>query len=200
MESSIWSNSFGIRVIAVCSPRTINSVFRVGNLVEHVTIVGNGADGMTELDLSCQVGTVASDVDLAGNGMDIFYCHHDLVSGATLVGGTDGATKRYTWVITGSSDIRLERVTTVGNGGVIAPDVRLVSRGTTISGEVMRNPADALYIGDATAVTIANSQLGVIAMLPRRPISGVLLEETRYRSVRCKRGVAITHLVGLACP
>lgn len=193
-------NSFGIRVIAICNPSTASYIYRVDNVIHNVTIIGQGYAGTTELDLSCQVGTTASNINITGNGIDVFYSHNDAVSHAHLVGGADGSTHFYTWVITGSFDIDLAHITTNGIGGVIAPDVKLVSHNINISNETMLNKSAYLYIGDSRNVTISRSALGGIAVLPRDSVSGLHVKYTTYSSVRCKPSVVISGLSGLACP
>ncbi len=193
-------NSFGIRVIAICNPNTVSYIYRVDNVIDNVTIVGQGYAGTTELDLSCQVGTTATNINIKGNGIDIFYCHDDNVSNANLVGGTDGSTHYYTWVITGSYNINLSNITTNGIGGVIAPDVTLVSHNINVNGETMLDKASSIYIGDSRNVTISNSDLGGIAVLPKYEVNGLDVKNTTYSTVQCKPSVLISGLAGLRCP
>ncbi len=193
-------NSFGVRVIAICNPSTVSYIYRVDNVIDNVTIVGQGYAGTTELDLSCQVGTTATNINIEGNGMDIFYCHDDFVNNATLVGGTDGSTHYYTWVITGSYNISLSNITTNGIGGVIAPDVTLVSHNINVNYETMLDKASSLYIGDSRDVTISNSSLGEISILPKKQASELAVRNTTYSGVRCKPSVVISGLSGMSCP
>jgi hypothetical protein len=193
-------NSFGVRVIAICNPSTVSHIYRVDNVINNVTIVGQGSQGTTELDLSCQVGTTASNINIEGNGVDIFYCHNDTISNASLVGGMNGSTHFYTWVITGSYNIRLSHINANGIGGVIAPDVHIVSHDISITNEIMQNKSSFLYIGDSRDVSISNSSLGAIAILPKYSVSELSLKNTTYLSIKCAHSAAITGLSGLACP
>ncbi len=193
-------NSFGVRVLAICNPNTISYIYRVDNVIDNVTIIGQGSQGTTELDLSCQVGTTASNINIQGNGVDIFYCHNDSINNANLTGGTNGSTHFYTWVVTGSNNISLSNITTNGIGGVIAPDIVLVSHNIYITNETMQDKGSFLYIGDSRDVSIANSSLGGIAILPRDAVSGVSVKNTTYVSVRCKPSASISALSGMACP
>jgi hypothetical protein len=131
--------------------------------------------------------------------VDIYYSRDDTLRDATLVGGTTGSTHDFTWVITGSSHIDLSHITTNGNGGVIEPDVVLVSHHITISQETMRDKHADLFIGDSRDVTISDSHLGGIAIVPREAVVGVHVEHTSYGAVRCRSSATIEGLTGLAC-
>lgn len=192
-------NSFGIRVIAICNPGDVSRIYRVDNVVENVTIIGQGTEGTTELDLSCQVNAVANNITIFGNGLDIFYCHNDLVENANLTGGSSGSTNYYTWVITGSYNITLADVATNGIGGVIAPDIQIVSHGITVTNEEMKNKNALLYIGDSRDVSIMNSALGGIALEPKFGLSGFTVKNTSFNRVLCKANVSKVDMSGLSC-
>ncbi len=192
-------NSFGIRVIAICNPNNISYKYRVGNVINNVTIIGKGQQGTTELDLSCQVGTSASNITIVGNGLDIFYCHNDTVSNANLTSG-NYAPRLYTWVITGSTNISLSNIIANGMGGTIAPDVRLVSNNISIENESMTQKYSSLYIGDSRNVSILNSSLGGVIILPRAKVDGLKLDHTSVSLVICRPGASTSNLSGLACP
>ncbi len=193
-------NSFGVRVIAICNPSTISTIYRVDNVINNVTIIGQGQEGTTELDLSCQVGTTASNINIVGNGIDIFYCNNDTLTNANLTGGSDGSTHYYTWVVTGSSNITLSNIVTNGIGGVIAPDISLVSHNITVSNETMQNKSSYLYVGDSRNVSIQGSSLGGIAVEPKYTVAGLSITNTSYIRTLCKPGTSITGLIGMTCP
>ncbi len=64
----------------------------------------------------------------------------------------------------------------------------------------MLNQADSIYIGDSIDTSIIDSNVGVIALVPRISVGGVHVANTTYRAVTCKASVAISGLSGLACP
>ena len=192
-------NSFGIRVIAICNPSDVSRIYRVNNVLNNITIIGNGLQGTTELDLSCQVNTTATNINIQGNGVDIFYCHNDSITNANLIGGTNGSTNYYTWVITGSSYIALTNINATGIGGVIAPDIQIVSHNISIVNETMTLPSAFLYIGDSKDTTIGQSSLGEIAINPKFTVTGLTLTQTTHGIVKCRPGAVITGLSGLVC-
>ena len=189
-------NAFGVRVIAICNPTNRKNVIRVGNVVKNVTIIGTGGAGNTELDLSCQVDSSVDNVSITGNGMDIFYSHNDSISNVqfTAVVPTD-----FSWVITGSQNIRIANVTTNNSGGKIEPDPVDLSSGILVSNEVMANPAGHLFIGDVKDVAISASKLSTIVLWPKESISGVALLNTTHGTVACKPHSSISGLAGFTC-
>ncbi len=195
-------NAFGIRVIAVCNPSDRSRIFRTGNLVEDVTIDGSGMAGQTELDLSCQRDTTVDDVTIHGNGLDVFYCDHDTLENLNLVGSPvpAGQAPSYTWVVTGSYDITFENVHTTGSGGVIAPDVRDVTRNLLVENETMTGTGSFMSIGDSLDTTIENSHLLGIRLDPKRSLVGLDVEHTSYAGVSCPTDGQIEGLSGIACP
>ncbi len=193
-------NSFGIRVITVCSPYTVTSRYRVDNQVDDVTITGNGSTGTTELDLSCQVGSTVSNVTIDGNGMDIYICHDVTVDGATLTGHASVGPP-YTWVMNDSSDIHLRHIETVGSGGVIVQHLHdLPSTDVTITDETMNDPTGVLFVGDAAHVTIADSTLGILDISPALAADNIALQATTIaQPVLCPHPGRVRALHGLAC-
>lgn len=194
------SNSFGIRVITVCSPYDVASRYRVDNRVDDVTITGNGSTGTTELDLSCQVGTTVSNVFIDGNGMDIFICHDVTVDGATLVGRASVGPP-YTWVMNDSSDIHLQHIVTVGSGGVIVQHRHdLPSTDITIADETMEDPTGVLFVGDADHLAIVDSTVGIFWIAPVGTASDIKLQgSTIARPVVCPHPGRVSGLHGLTC-
>ena len=195
-------NAFGIRVIAVCNPTNRYRVFRSGNVVSNVVITGQGAGGQTELDLSCQRGSTVDGATIYGNGVDVFYCSHDILENLALTGSPTPAwsAPSYTWVITGSYHITLSNIRTSGSGGVIAPDVVDVTRDVTIANETMAGTGSYLDIGDSRSTVITSSHLEGIRLAPVRSIVGVDVAGSSFTNVFCKSGKVIEDLVGLRCP
>lgn len=200
--NSFNPNAFGIRVIAVCNPSDRSTVSRIGNVVVDVVITGNGAQGQTELDLSCQQRSTVDDVTIDGNGVDVFYCSHDTLENLTLTGSptAPGHSQSYTWVVTGSYDITISDVHTVGSGGVIAPDVTDVTRGLRVIDETMNGVGAYLSVGDSERTVIKDSHLQGIRLVPTRSIVGFDLIKSSDTGVRCSNGKVIKDLVGLRCP
>ena len=194
-------NAFGVRVIAICNPTNKAYVVRTGNLVENVTISGNGSSGQTELDISCQRNSKVTNVTIKGNGVDIFYCSHDELSNLNLIGTPSNTTSpNYTWVITGSSYITLSNIDTYGSGGVIAPDISDISKNITITNETMRGTGAFMAIGDSLGTTITKSHLEQIRLNPVVGITGIDLVDSSYTGVVCKPDKSMSALVGLSCP
>ncbi|MGC8480268.1 MAG: glycosyl hydrolase family 28-related protein [Acidimicrobiales bacterium] len=192
-------NQFGVRVIAVCDHATYQSINRTGNVVANVSIIGSGIGGNTELDLSCQVNVTATNINIQGNGVDVDFCQHASLSNFTLVGGSNGDLQHTTWIVVGSHDVTLSNITTNGKGGVIMPAVKSSSSGITITHEVMKNTSGYLVIGDASGVTIEDSQLGGVAIAPLVGLSNVSIKSTSYTHTRCAAQGTVATLQGVAC-
>lgn len=193
-------NVFGVRVIAICNPYNLTTVYRIDNVVNNVTIVGQGAAGNTELDLSCQVGSSVSNVKIVGNGLDIFYCNNDSFTNINLTGGDNGSTQYITWALTGSSNITMSNIVTNGQGGVIEPDPLVVSSNISINSETMQNLTGFLKVGDSSRVAITNSQIAGLAFVPAVSVSDVAVSTSTVGRIFCKPGMAMLGFVGVACP
>jgi hypothetical protein len=192
-------NQFGVRIIAVCDHATYQTINRSGNVVANVSIIGSGIGGNTELDLSCQVNVTATNISIQGNGVDVDFCQHATLSNFTLVGGSNGDLQHTTWIVVGSHDVSLTNVTTNGKGGVIMPAVKSSSSGITITHEVMQNQAGFLVIGDASGVTIRDSQLAGVAIAPLVNLSNVSISSTSFARTRCAAQGSVATLQGVSC-
>ncbi len=199
-------NAFGIRVIAICNPTNRSNIIRSGNLVENVTISGNGSAGQTELDISCQRNSSVRNVTISGNGIDIFYCEHDKFSylNLTSISGQYptglGTVPSYTWVVTGSRYIDMSKIDTHGSGGVIAPDVSSITQHVTITQETMYGSGNSINIGDSDDTTITNSDLEQVRLDPKVAVRGFVLSNTKFSSVFCRPSATLVGLVGISCP
>mgnify|MGYP001773814043 CR=1 FL=1 len=193
-------DTFGIRVIAICNPSTFSTVHRVDNRIDNVTITGQGGDGNTELDLSCQLGTSVNNVEIVGNGMDIYNSQNITVNHATLVGEASIGTA-FTWVINHSANVVLNDVTTVGSGGVIVQhrDDEPSSH-ITVENEVMQDLAAALIVGDVDGLLLENDRLAKLRIDPAQVATAITLRGTTVAGpVQCSHPALISHLSGLSC-
>ncbi|MDA8195664.1 MAG: glycosyl hydrolase family 28-related protein [Actinomycetota bacterium] len=193
-------NQFGIRVIAVCNPTNIFTNYRVGNLVQNVYIAGNGWDGNTELDISCQENTTVNGATIVGNGVDIYMSRDDSLSNLKLTGGNNGAANYFTWVITDSQNINLTNVVTTGQPGVIEQSSGDTTSNVVINNEVSNSPAAHIRIGDALDTTIENSNLGGIYLDPSRVLDGLTVQNSTFGNIYCVKPSYIRGLSGLECP
>lgn len=193
-------DTFGVCVIAICNPFTFARVHRIDNSIDNVTITGQGADGDTELDLSCQIGTTVDNVNIIGNGRDIYDSRDVTVKDAILVGRASVGTA-FTWVINDSSNIVLDDVTTVGSGGVIVqhlhhePSVNVI-----VADEVMRDPNETLFVGDIDGLLLERDRLGRMRIDPAESATNITLRDTTLSGpVMCSRTTHISDLSGLSC-
>jgi len=193
-------NTFGVRVIAICNPSNFATIHRVDNTIDNVTITGQGGAGNTELDLSCQIGTTVKNVNITGNGMDIYISRNITVNNATLVGQASVG-PAYTWVINYSSNVMLDNVTTVGSGGVIVQHLHNEpASNVTVENEVMQDPNETLFVGDVDGLLLENDQLSKIRIDPSISATGIRLQGTTVSgAVMCSHPTLISGLSGLSC-
>lgn len=196
-------NSFGVRVIAVCNPHDVATIHRMDNLVDNVTITGNGSGGNTELDISCQEGTQIKDVHITGNGMDIYISRNISVEGAVLKGESIPGMQYvpYTWVTNDSTNVTLNDVSAYGSGGVIVQHSDdLPARNVLVENEIMRDPSGILFIGDVNGLTLENDQLANVRIDPRQEAADIrMIHSTLEGTVSCAGKGLITGLVGMSC-
>jgi hypothetical protein len=193
-------DAFGVRVITICNHTDLATKDRGGNIVEDLTITGQGSAGNTDLDLSCQINDVVSNITDTGNGMDIYICNNVRLDNYTFTPGKV-ETSPHSYVITGpSNNISIENVTTFGSGGQLQPSPNgyLISN-TTISNETMKDLNFNLEIGDTDSTKISDSTIGVLRIDPDNAAHGLTLVESTVGSVVCTKRGTITELVGLTC-
>ena len=191
---------FGVRVIAVCNHTDLSTRHRSDNIVDDLTITGQGSAGNTDLDISCQYNAFVSDVGDTGNGMDIYICDNVVLSGYTFMPGAVEASPK-SYVITGpSQNLTIRDITTYGSGGQLQPSPNGYSiTNTTITNETMKDPTMVLEIGDADQTTIANSTIGILKLNPDNSVAGLTVVNSSVASVICGKKGDITGLTGLAC-
>jgi len=193
-------DAFGVRVITICNHTDLATKYRGGNIVEDLTISGQGSAGNTDLDLSCQINDVVSNITDTGNGIDIYICNNVRLENFTFTPGKV-ETSPHSYVITGpSNDISIENVTTFGSGGQLQPSPNgYVISNTTISNETMKDPTFNLEIGDTDSTKISNSTIGVLRIDPDNSANGFTLVNSTVASVTCSARGRITGLVGVSC-
>ncbi len=189
-------DAFGIRVIAICNATNRANIMRVGNVVDNVTIIGNGGAGNTELDFSCQVNSSIDNVNITGNGMDFYFCRNVQMQNATFVSVVP---RDYSWVITSSHDISMSNITASDNGGVVQNDTADVTSNIAIANEIMKNRLASIRIGDAQNVSITGSVLGNILLWPSNVLNGVSVSSSQFGRVSCKSSASVSALVGINC-
>jgi hypothetical protein len=191
------ANAFALRVTAVCNRQ--DGVHRSGNLVHDITLSGEGIGGNADLDFSCQWNGRVSNITDTGWGMAIYIDQHVTVDNYAFTPGTYEKSAPG-WYVTDSNYISLNNFVTSGLGGIIKNPTD-VSSHITINHEQMTNPNEWLTVGDAAAVTIANSSIAGLLIAPAVSMNGLTVTDSSIGSVTCKPqpGASITGLVGVSC-
>ena len=192
-------NQFGVRVIAVCNRNNYQTIYRTGNIVQDVTIIGTGKGGNTELDISCQKGSSVSNVTIQGNGVDVYLSQDVTLSNLKLTGGVNGQKGFFTWVVVGSHNVTLSNIVATGEGGVIRTAPHSPSTNVTVTNEVMTDKSKYIFIGDANGVKVLDSQLGGVDFVPAVSTSNVNFVGTTFGGVRCPSIAKVNGLVGITC-
>lgn len=191
------ANAFALRVTAVCNHQ--DGVHRSGNLVHDIILSGEGTGGNADLDFSCQWNGRVSNITDTGWGMAIYIDQNVTVDNYAFTPGTYEKSAPG-WYVTDSDYITLNNFVTSGLGGIIKNPTG-VSTHITINHEQMTNPNEWLTVGDAAAVTIANSSIAGLLISPAVSTNGLTVTHSSIGSVTCKpqAGASITGLVGVSC-
>lgn len=160
---------------------------------------GEGIGGNADLDFSCQWNGRVSNITDTGWGMAIYIDQQVTVDNYAF---TPGIYEKSApgWFVTDSNYITLNNFVTSGLGGIIKNPTD-VSSHITINHEQMTDPNEWLTVGDAAAVTIANSSIAGLLISPAVSTDGLTVTESSIGSVICtpKAGASITGLVGVSC-
>ena len=192
-------DQFGIRVIAICNRNNYQTVYRSGNVVKNVTIVGSGSAGNTELDISCQKNSSVSNVSINGNGLDVYFSQNVSLSNLNLVGGSGSQSGQFTWVVVGSHNINLANVVTSGEGGVITQAAQSTSTNITVTNEIMKDKSKEFFIGDVNGIRVVDSQLGKVVFGPLVQSSDITFVNTSYLGAKCPNSEHVQQLAGVTC-
>lgn len=196
------ANAFALRVTAVCNDQPGSpqyGVHRSGNLVHDIILSGEGIGGNADLDFSCQWNGRVSNITDTGWGMALYIDQNVTVNNYAFTPGTYEKSAPG-WYVTDSDYITLNDFVTSGLGGIIKNPTD-VSSHITINREQMTNPNEYLTVGDAAAVTIANSSIAGLLIAPVVSTNGLTVTNSSVGSVTCKPrpGASITGLVGVSC-
>ena len=172
---------------------------RSGNLVHDIILSGEGTGGNADLDFSCQWNGRVSNITDTGWGIALYIDQNVTVANYAFTPGTYEKSAP-AWYVTDSDYISLNNFVTSGLGGIIKNPTG-VSSHITINHEQMTNPNEYLTVGDAAAVTIANSSIAGLLIAPVVSTNGLTVTNSSVGSVTCKPrpGASITGLVGVSC-
>lgn len=195
-------NAFALRVTAVCNDQPGSpqyGVHRSGNLVHDIILSGEGTGGNADLDFSCQWNGRVSNITDTGWGIALYIDQNVTVANYAFTPGTYEKSAP-AWYVTDLDYISLNNFVTSGLGGIIKNPTG-VSSHITINHEQMTNPNEYLTVGDAAAVTIANSSIAGLLIAPVVSTNGLTVTNSSVGSVTCKPrpGASITGLVGVSC-
>ena len=189
------ANAFALRVTAVCNDQPGSpeyGVHRSGNLVHDIILSGEGTGGNADLDFSCQWNGRVSNITDTGWGIAIYIDQNVTVDNYAFTPGIYEKSPP-AWYVTDSDYISLNTFVTSGLGGIIKNPTD-VSSHITINHEQMTNPNEYLTVGDAAAVTIANSSIAGLLIAPVVSTNGLTVTDSSVGSVTCKprAGASIT--------
>ncbi len=202
-------NVYNVQLATVCNPNPLKSnyvgkVFRGDNTVNNLTLIGGGAGGNDDLDLSCQVNDKVSNITDTGWGIGIYLDKNMTI---TNVNYTPSINKlpHFGWYITDGQNITINNFTTSGPGGRISSPNH-PSDNITINNERMTAAKGfSLDIVDGSNITINNSKLDKLYLAPSSKgsagINGLKVNHTTILSTTCNKssGLSISGLSGVSC-
>ena len=204
------TNVFDVRDIAICHHNSAGVVqgYHTGNVVENVTLNGEGISGNADLDITCQSDVTLANIVDTGWGVALYSDKNATLRNYEYHPGARSS--NYGYFVTSGLNITLADVVTYGPGGTIyGQGGKLVhppnrpSRDVTIDDEQMRVAGYRLRIADAFGTTIENSTIDGITLSPSKSseveISGLTASNSSIGPVQCNNVDQIAGLTGIKC-